>query len=198
MSVRRPKVRDRGSVGGERIRFTSAILPRFARRTRSLDAGLPTLYLRGVSSGDFQEALEALLGKDASGLSAQVIGRLKAEWEASTSAGVRRDLSARRYVYMWADGIYLQGRLEDEKQCILVLIGATPEGRKELVGFQAGVRESAQSWRELLACLRGRWGSRLVPSSPSAMALWASGRRWRRSFPTPAASAAGSTRQPMS
>ena len=154
--MRRPKVRDRGSVGGERIRFTSAILPRFARRTRSLDAVLPTLYLRGVSSGDFQEALEALLGKDASGLSAQVIGRLKAEWEAEHERWRRRDLSARRYVYMWADGIYLQGRLEDEKQCILVLIGATPEGRKELVGFQAGVRESAQSWRELLACLRGR------------------------------------------
>ena len=186
------------SVGGERIRFTSAILPRFARRTRSLDAVLPTLYLRGVSSGDFQEALEALLGKDASGLSAQVIGRLKAEWEAEHERWRRRDLSARRYVYMWADGIYLQGRLEDEKQCILVLIGATPEGRKELVGFQAGVRESAQSWRELLACLRGRGRSRLVPSSPSAMALWASGRRWRRSFPTPAASAVGSTRQPMS
>ena len=156
VSVRRPKVRDRGSVGGERIRFTSAILPRFARRTRSLDAVLPTLYLRGVSSGDFQEALEALLGKDASGLSAQVIGRLKAEWEAEHERWRRGDLSARRYVYMWADGIYLQGRLEDEKQCILVLIGATPEGRKELVGFQAGVRESAQSWRELLACLRGR------------------------------------------
>ena len=119
---------------------------------------MPTLYLRGVSSGDFQEALEALLGKDASGLSAQVIGRLKAEWEAEHERWRRRDLSARRYVYMWADGIYLQGRLEDEKQCILVLvlIGATPEGRKELVGFQAGVRESAQSWRELLACLRGR------------------------------------------
>ena len=150
VSVRRPKVRDRGSVGGERIRFTSAILPRFARRTRSLDAVLPTLYLRGVSSGDFQEALEALLGKDASGLSAQVIGRLKAEWEAEHGRWRRRDLSARRYVYMWADGIHLQGRLEDEKQCILVLIGATPEGRKELVGFQAGVRESAQSWRELL------------------------------------------------
>ena len=136
VSVRRPKVRDRGSVGGERIRFTSAILPRFARRTRSLDAVLPTLYLRGVSSGDFQEALEALLGKDASGLSAQVIGRLKAEWEAEHERWRRRDLSARRYVYMWADGIYLQGRLEDEKQCILVLIGATPEGRKELVDFQ--------------------------------------------------------------
>ena len=89
-------------------------------------------------------------------LSAQVIGRLKAEWEAEHERWRRRDLSARRYVYMWADGIYLQGRLEDEKQCILVLIGATPEGRKELVGFQAGVRESAQSWRELLACLRGR------------------------------------------
>ena len=95
VSVRRPKVRDRASVGGARIRFTSAILPRFARRTRSLDAVLPTLYLRGVSSGDFQESLEALLGKDASGLSAQVIGRLKAEWEAEHERWRRRDLSAR-------------------------------------------------------------------------------------------------------
>ena len=90
VSVRRPKVRDRGSVGGERIRFTSAILPRFARRTRSLDAVLPTLYLRGVSSGDFQKALEALLGKNASGLSAQVIGRLKTEWEAEHERWRRR------------------------------------------------------------------------------------------------------------
>ena len=154
--VQRAKIRDRGATGEERIRFSSAILPRFARRTRSLDAVLPTLYLRGLSSGDFQEALEALLGKDAQGLSAQVISRLKTEWQADHDCWRARDLSARRYVYIWADGVYLQGRMEDEKQCILVIIGATPEGRKELVGFQAGFRESAQSWRELLADLKGR------------------------------------------
>jgi transposase-like protein len=157
VSFRRPKVRDRGCEdGGSRIRFTSAILPLFARRTRSVDAVLPVLYLRGVSSGDFQEALSALLGKDAPALSAQVLSRLKAEWAAEHDRWRRRDLSARRYVYLWADGVYLQGRMEDEKQCILVLIGATPEGRKELVGFQAGFRESTQSWRQLLTDLKAR------------------------------------------
>lgn len=154
--VRRPKVRDRGADGEGRIRFTSAILPRFARRTRSIDAVLPTLYLRGLSSGDFQDALEALLGKEAPGLSPQVISRLKTEWQAEYDRWRERDLTARQYVYIWADGVYLQGRLEDEKQCILVIIGATPEGRKELVGFQAGFRESAQSWRELLNDIKGR------------------------------------------
>lgn len=156
VAIKRPKIRDRGAEGEDRIRFTSAILPRFARRTRSVDAVLPTLYLRGLSSGDFQEALEALLGKKASGLSPQAIGRLKTEWQAEHDRWRKRDLSARRYVYIWADGVYLQGRMEDEKQCILVIIGATPEGRKELVGFQAGFRESAQSWRELLNDIKGR------------------------------------------
>uniref|UniRef100_UPI0039A6C8A8 IS256 family transposase n=1 Tax=Rhodospirillum sp. A1_3_36 TaxID=3391666 RepID=UPI0039A6C8A8 len=117
---------------------------------------LPSLYLRGLSSGDFQEALDSLLGKDASGLSPQAIGRLKAEWQIEHERWRNRDLSARRYVYIWADGVYLQGRMEDEKQCILVIIGTTPEGRKDLVGFQAGFRESAQSWRELLEGLKGR------------------------------------------
>ncbi len=154
--VRRPKVRDRGGAGEDRIRFSSRLLPRFARRTRSLDAALPRLYLLGVSSGDFGEALSELLGSGASGLSPGVIGRLKSEWEAEHERWRGRDLAGRRYVYVWADGIYLQGRLEDEKQCVLVLIGATPEGRKELLGFQAGFRESAQSWRELLVDLRGR------------------------------------------
>jgi len=117
---------------------------------------LPTLYLRGLPSGDFREALQALPGKDVSGLSPQVIGRLKQEWQAEHDRWQRRDLSARRYLYLWADGVYLQGRMEDERQCILVLIGATPEGRKEPVSFQAGFRESAQSWRELLADLKAR------------------------------------------
>ena len=155
--VRRPKVRDRGGGGEDRIRFSSTILPRFARRTRSLDAALPTLYLLGVSSGDFGEALSELVGPGASGLSPGVIGRLKSAWEAEHERWRLRDLSNRRYVYVWADGIYLQGRLEDEKQCVLVLMGATPEGRKELLGFQAGFRESAQSWRELLEDLKGAW-----------------------------------------
>jgi transposase-like protein len=146
VEVSRVKIRDRGAASeGERIRFTSAILPLWARRTKSLDALLPVLYLRGISTGDFQEALAALLGKDAPNLSPAVISRLTAEWQADYDRWQERDLSARHYVYIWADGVYLQARMEDNAECMLVLIGATPEGKKELVGFQVGVRESAQS-----------------------------------------------------
>src|SRR4051794_18510689 len=155
VAVQRVKLRDR-EAGADRVHFTSAILPRWARRTRSLDALLPVLYLRGVSMGDFQEALAALLGKDAPNLSPPVIARLRNEWEADYERWQRRDLSARRYVYVWADGVYLQARMEPQAECMLVLIGATPEGKKELVGFQVGVRESAQSWRELLVDLKAR------------------------------------------
>jgi putative transposase len=156
VAVQRVKLRDRGAeeAGAERIRFTSAILPRWSRRTRSLDTLLPVLYLRGVSMGDFQEALAALLGKDAPNLSPSVIARLRDEWEADHARWQKRDLSARHYVYLWADGIYLQARLEPQAECMLVLIGATAEGKKELVGFQVGQRESAQSWRELLVDLK--------------------------------------------
>ncbi len=156
--VQRQKVRDRamGVVPEEKIRFTSAILPRWARRSRSLDALLPVLYLRGVSTGDFQEALTALLGAEAPNLSPGVISRLTAGWQEEHDRWQRRDLSARRYVYVWADGVYLQARMEPQAECMLVIIGATPEGRKELVGFQVGVRESAQSWRELLVDLKAR------------------------------------------
>jgi len=157
VAVRRAKVRDRGKVGAaEKIRFTSSILPKWARRTKSLDALLPILYLRGISTGDFQETLSALLGKDAPNLSPAVITRLTAEWQADYEAWQKRDLSARRYVYVWADGVYLQARMEAAAECMLVLIGATPEGKKELVGFQTGVRESAQSWRELLVDVKRR------------------------------------------
>ncbi len=175
VAVARPKVRDRGAAEGEdRIRFTSAILPRWARRTRSLDALLPTLYLRGVSTGDFQEALSALLGKDAPNLSPSVIGRLTAEWQAEYERWQTRDLSARQYVYLWADGIYLQARMEDQAECMLVLIGATPEGKKELIGFQVGVRESAQSWRELLVDMKHR-GLSVAPKiavGDGALGFW--------------------------
>ncbi|MBV8870755.1 MAG: IS256 family transposase, partial [Acetobacteraceae bacterium] len=123
---------------------------------RSLDAVLPILYLRGLSMGDFQEALAALLGKDAPNLSPAVIARLRDAWQAEYARWQRRDLSARRYVYVWADGVYLQARMEPQAECMLVLIGATPEGKKELLGFQVGVRESAQSWRELLVDLKAR------------------------------------------
>ena len=128
IEVQRPKARDRAAASGERVRFTSNILPKWARRTRSLDALLPVLYLRGISAGDFQEALAALLGKDAPNLSAAVIARLKSEWEDEYRRWRKRDLSARHYVYVWADGVYLQARMEPQAECMLVLIGATPEG----------------------------------------------------------------------
>lgn len=176
VAVQRVRLRDRGAdeAGAERIRFTSAILPRWARRTRSLDALLPILYLRGVSMGDFQEALAALLGKDAPNLSPSVIARLRGEWEADFARWQRRDLSARRYVYVWADGVYLQARMEPQAECMLVLIGATPEGKKELLGFQVGMRESAQSWRELLVDLKAR-GLAIAPelaTGDGALGFW--------------------------
>ena len=169
------KIRDRGAASDdERVRFSSAILPKWSRRTRSLDALLPVLYLRGVSTGDFQEALTALLGKDAPNLSPSVVSRLSTEWQAEYARWQTRDLSARRYVYVWADGVYLQARMESQAECMLVLIGATPEGRKELVGFQVGVRESAQSWRELLVEVK-RHGLTAAPElaiGDGALGFW--------------------------
>ena len=156
VAVRAPRVRDRIGRGDERIRFGSAILPPYARRSKSLEALIPILYLKGVSTGDFEEALAALLGPDAGGLSAPSVVRLKDAWAEEHARWLKRDLSARRYVYFWADGIHVQARLEDEAQCLLVIIGATPEGKKELVGLIDGVRESTQSWRELLLDLKRR------------------------------------------
>ena len=155
------------------------------------------LYLRGVSTGDFQEALGALLGRDAPNLSPSVIGRLKADWEAEHERWQARDLSARRYVYVWADGVYLQARMEPAAECMLVLIGATPEGRKELVGFQVGVRESAQSWRELLVDLKAR-GLAAAPEIAVGDGPWASGGRSTRCSRALVISAAGCTRPPTS
>jgi putative transposase len=175
VEVARVKIRDRGAADdGVRIRFTSAILPLWARRTQSLDALLPVLYLRGISTGDFQEALAALLGKDAPNLSPAVISRLTAEWQGDYERWQNRDLSARRYVYVWADGVFLQARMEDHGECMLVLIGATPEGKKELIGFQVGVRESAQSWRELLVEVKQR-GVTIAPEiavGDGALGFW--------------------------
>jgi len=156
VAVRCPRVRDRVGQGSERIRFSSAILPPYARRSKSLEVLIPILYLKGISTGDFEQALAALLGKDAGGLSASTITRLKEAWSEEHVRWSKRDLSAKRYVYFWVDGIYVQARLEDEAQCLLVIIGATPEGKKELVGLSDGVRESGQSWRELLLDLKRR------------------------------------------
>ena len=175
VAVQRVKVRDRAPAeSGERVRFTSQLLPRWARRSRSLDALLPILYLRGISTGDFQEALAALLGKDAPNLSPSVIARLRSDWQAEYEHWQKRDLSARRYVYVWADGVYLQARMEPQAECMLVLIGTTPEGKKELLGFQVGTRESAQSWRELLVGLKAR-GLAIAPElavGDGALGFW--------------------------
>src|SRR3954452_3356202 len=156
VAVRAPRVRDRIGAGESRIRFTSAILPPYAGRSKSLEVLIPILYLKGLSSGDFEDALSALLGPDAGGLSASSIARLKEAWSDEHARWSKRDLSAKRYVYFWVDGIHVQARLEADAQCLLVIIGATPEGKKEVVGLTDGVRESVQSWRELLLDLRRR------------------------------------------
>jgi transposase-like protein len=151
--VRQPRVRDRGDGA---IRFTSAILPPYLRRTKSLEDLLPWLYLKGISSGDFSDALAALLGTEAPGLSASTITRLKEVWGVEAERWHRRHLTAKRYVYFWADGIYFGTRMEEEKQCILVIIGATDKGRKELIAITDGYRESEQSWLEVLLDLKRR------------------------------------------
>ena len=174
VAVRAPRVRDRVGQGEERLRFSSAILPPYARRSKSLEALIPILYLKGVSTGDFEGALAALLGPDAGGLSASTVARLKDAWTDEHARWLKRDLSARRYVYFWADGIHVQARLEDAAQCLLVIIGATPEGKKELVGLIDGVRESALSWRELLLDLKRR-GLALAPElavADGALGFW--------------------------
>jgi len=176
LEVRRPKVRDRGgAVGGEPIRFTSAVLPAYLRRTRNIEELLPWLYLKGVSTGQFEEALAALLGTDAPGLSAATVRRLTEAWQEEHERWQGRDLSSRRYVYLWADGVYFTPRLEHERQCMLVLIGADEQGGKELLAIEDGYRESAQSWRELLLRLRDENGLKLDPelaTGDGALGFW--------------------------
>ena len=152
VSVRVPKVRDRS---GEGVRFNSTLLPPYLKRARSVEELLPWLYLKGVSTGDFQEALAALLGEQARGLSANTIARLKAQWQADHRSWSQRDLSDRRYVYFWADGIYSHVRMDD-RLCLLVIIGVTEHGRKELVAVEDGHRESEASWASVLTDLRER------------------------------------------
>ncbi len=175
LEVRRPKLRDRGIAGDEPIRFTSAILPAYLRRTRNLEELLPWLYLKGVSTGQFGEALAALLGPKAPGLSAATVRRLTEAWQEEHEHWQKRDLSARRYVYLWADGVYFTPRLEHERQCLLVLIGADAQGRKELLAVEDGFRESIQSWRELLLRLRDENGLTLEPelaTGDGALGFW--------------------------
>jgi transposase-like protein len=155
VAVKVPRVRDRGP-GEDRITFTPSILPRYLRKARSVEELLPWLYLKGVSTGDFSEALAALLGQNVKGLSAKTITRLKADWWTEYQAWERRDLSARRFLYIWADGVYFKPRMSEEKQCVLVIVGADEYGRKELLAMTDGFRESTESWRELLLDLKRR------------------------------------------
>jgi transposase-like protein len=155
LSIRQPRVRDKR----EGKAFTSAILPRYMRRVPSLDNLIPVLYLKGISTGDFTEALEAILGENAKGLSASTVVRLKKQWEQDFRAWAKRDLTDTRYVYFWADGIHFNVRLEDtenKRQCILVIIGAREDGTKELVAVLDGYRESKLSWMEILSSLKER------------------------------------------
>jgi len=150
--VKQPRVRDRGG----KIKFSSNILPRYLRGTRSLEELLPWLYLKGVSTNDFATALTALLGADAPGLSAATISRLKEVWKEEQQQWSRRDLSGKNFVYLWADGVHFGVRLEDASQCILVVIGATADGKKQLLAMGDGYRESEASWQELLLDLKQR------------------------------------------
>ena len=157
IEVTAPRVNDRRvDADGERKRFTSAILPPYMRRSPKVAEVLPILYLRGLSTGDFREALGALLGKDAAGLSSTNITRLLGVWEEEYRRFQTRDLSDRDYVYIWADGVHFNIRLEEDRQCILVLMGATADGKKELIAIQDGFRESEQSWKELLLDVKAR------------------------------------------
>jgi putative transposase len=175
LEIRRPKVRDRGAADAAPIRFTSAVLPAYLRRTRNIEELLPWLYLKGVSTGQFAEALTALLGPEAPGLSAATVRRLTEAWQEEHERWRKRDLAARRYVHLWADGVHLTPRLDHERQCLLVLIGADAQGRKELLAIEDGFRESAQSWRELLLRLRDENGLALDPelaTGDGALGFW--------------------------
>lgn len=182
LEVRQPRVRDRSPRKEQRVQFSPSVLPPYLRRSRSLDELIPWLYLKGVSTGDFTDALRALLGDNAPGLSANCVVRLKEQWSAEYDRWSRRDLSQTQYVYLWADGIYVNVRLESEensRQCLLVLMGATAEGKKELIAVRDGYRESEQSWSELLLDLKGR-GLSLAPKlavGDGALGFWAALRK---------------------
>jgi len=156
IEVEAPRVNDKRVVDGERQKFTSKILPPYMRKSPKVSEVLPVLYLRGLSTNDFLPALEALLGEGAKGLSATTITRLTAQWEAELASWKGRDLSDRDYVYIWADGIHLNIRLEDDRVCLLVLIGVRPDGTKELIAVEDGYRESSESWSSVLRSLKSR------------------------------------------
>ena len=171
VEVKVPRIRDRS---GDGVTFSSALLPPYLKRTRSIEELIPWLYLKGISTGDYQEALAALLGDQAKGLSATTVTRLKKQWETEHAEWQKRGLSEQRYVYWWADGVYSNVRMDD-RLCLLVIIGVTEQGRKELVAVEDGRRESETSWKELLTGLRER-GLTTAPKlavGDGAMGFWA-------------------------
>lgn len=171
VQVKVPRVRDRS---GDGVTFSSALLPPYLKRARSVEELIPWLYLKGVSTGDYQEALAALLGDQAKGLSATTVTRLKKQWETEHAEWQKRGLSEQCYVYWWADGVYSNVRMDD-RLCLLVIIGVTEQGRKELVAVEDGRRESEASWKELLTGLRER-GLTTAPKlavGDGAMGFWA-------------------------
>jgi len=173
IEVKQPRVHDRRPAE-ERETFSPAVLPPYLRRTKSLDELVAWLYLKGISTGDFPEALKAILGPDAPGLSANTVTRLKAAWEAEHDAWSKRSLKGKHYVYVWADGVHFNIRLEEGRQCILVLMGATADGKKELIAIADGYRESEQSWKELLLDCKAR-GLEIEPSlaiGDGALGFW--------------------------
>lgn len=182
LEIKQPRVRDNSSEKEKRINFSSSILPPYLRRSKALDELIPWLYLKGISTGDFSEALQSLVGEDAPGLSPNVIVRLKEKWGQEYDQWSRRDLSDRAYVYVWADGIHVNVRLENEadhRQCLLLLMGTTVAGQKELIAVVDGYRESEQSWYELLIDLKNR-GLSLAPKlaiGDGALGFWAALRK---------------------
>jgi putative transposase len=182
LEVRQPRVRDNAPDPEQRVQFSSAILPPYLRRSKAIEEFVPWLYLKGISTGDFSEALRTLLGEQARGLSANVVVRLKEQWTAEYEAWNRRDLTGKHYVYLWADGIHVNVRLEDpenQRQCMLVLMGATADGHKELIAVMDGYRESEQSWTELLVDLqqRGLTQAPLLATGDGALGFWAALRK---------------------
>jgi putative transposase len=176
--VRQPRVRDRRPAEECEL-FTSKILPPYLRKTKSLEELIPWLYLKGISTGGFQEALQALVGPECPGLSANTITRLKEVWQQEYDVWSKRSLAGKEYVYIWADGIYSNVRLEDDRVCLLVLIGVTKEGQKELLAVEAGHRESEESWKEVLRDLKRR-GLAIAPKlavGDGALGFWAALRK---------------------
>jgi putative transposase len=174
VEVQQPRVLDRRGDEAAAEPFSSKILPPYLRKTKSLEELIPWLYLKGVSTGDFSEALQALVGPRAEGLSASTVTRLKQVWEQEYEDWSRHSLEGKEYVYVWADGIHFNVRLEEDRQCILVLMGATPDGHKELIALADGYRESEQSWLTLLVDVKQR-GLQLDPklaTGDGALGFW--------------------------